>query len=197
MRRRSELIWEVGMGLVALAGAITLFINLSPSAPSVAIGILFLVAFLFMLVSWVWKLSEAMNPVTVVECQIAINTMDPKRPQMGIEMGFISHDEVSLSEHMQLEVDEASLAELKDLVGFKPYFMLRTSDNTGCIKLHAGNYVSVKGTIPLDMTANYSPSKLLKVALSEKVKIGWKIMGRNKMHWSKAAASVVVEAGIM
>ncbi len=199
MRKRSQLFWEFSLGIIALAGGLTLIQN-QLDLRAIIIGSLFAIGFVFMLGTFVWRYWDVSHPVRVAPVSVNINNLNARRllregkqgyPMIEIEMSFFATDEVRISRVINLRMDKNMENELRAIGRFKTWASLQTNNIEPFITLKSGEAVSAKTTIPLQMKVDFSDeidNKLEEIQSNlegkyKKYKIGWQLFGKKKMSW--------------
>jgi len=182
MKRKSELIWELSIALIAFAGAFTLLWNFFPSIPAYIFGSFFLLAFLFMLVSFGYRFYEYQHPVKIVVANMTINTCD--EPKLDIRLGFFSHDKTNIDTLISIKFERQLQKQLNMIAKLYPYCRLKTANGKSIIPIDVNGYVEISDSIPVRLNEGYTRDDLEAIAFYDKVELGWNTVG-HKTSWVK------------
>lgn len=182
MKRQSELIWELGLALVAFAGGFTLLNSFFPSIPPYVFGGLFAVAFIVMFVSFAIRFYENQHPISLFVSDVCVDTID--EPILEITLGFYAHDKVNINGLVAVRFDKKLEAQIREIATFHPVCLLNTKDKEYIIKLEAGDYVKVSGAMLLHIY-NHSKQEIEAIEFIEgTIEAGWNIVG-HKRSWAR------------
>jgi hypothetical protein len=176
MKKNSELVWEFSLAWVAFAGGATLLANFFPFIPIYIFGLLFVVGFIFMLISFGIRLHENYHPVSVVTSILLVNTLD--NPSLGLTLAFTSREKVNINNFVSIRFSKELENKLKQVATFEPYCFLNDANVGGVVPIESGQYIECSPNIELHLRPGCCKNDIEKVDFTgSKVQAVWSIIG--------------------
>lgn len=174
MKRKSELYWDFGVVKVAFAGGFTLLSSFLTWIPLYVYALLFVAAFIFMIISFGIRVYENQHPVTVM-ADLLINTLDS--PKFEITVGFVARDKVNIRDYIWLRLPNDLENKLRKVASYPNFVRLQDE----VIRLEAGGYIELTCSVPIDLNPNCTRHDIESINfVGSKTKLGWSMIGCNE-----------------